>query len=475
MEDCEYQQVNTGDQIYREKVPWKYFCRQILMTSAMWALYFNAGICVGAPTVLVPQLRNENNATVISDEMVTWLYSSFGFTAIPWVIIVPIFSTYAGRKLPYILSSVSTLATFLIFYFSTSLMHILISQLIQGFAHACNITITVLIVSEYVDSRYRGIFLTIKSASFFWGIWVANAIGAFCHWRYIALTGILSAVYSFIGILHPESPYWLASKGKYEKCRYAYRWLHGSSDSTEKELQSIIDSKMEDRKRIKNRSWSSVKLAIVNKQFYLPLALCLLMNFQYNFSGKLVCSAYVLDIVKKVTIDQTAAYIGMLILDGVTLIGMYIGSFVSKILKRRTLYFTSSFIGITFLFIFSLYLYLVRLQVLDESNTISILLLMVYSVSISCGPMILSMTITGEIIPMRFQAVCYSINSTIFAIVLTAMVKYAPAFFSGLGMDGSFLFYGVTSSVCTIVLYFYLPETKDKPLLEIEEYFKDSK
>lgn len=132
-----------------------------------------------------------------------------------------------------------------------------------------------------------------------------------------------------------------------------------------------------------------------SKKFYKPVLICVLTVVQYHFSGKLMCSLYILDIFKTISENEETAYSVMLILDGITVFGMYFGSFLSKILNRRTIYMYCLFNGIFILFILSIYLYLVvvRFSVMTKNNYVSIVLLMIYSFSISCGPLILSLSI----------------------------------------------------------------------------------
>ncbi|XP_068633563.1 facilitated trehalose transporter Tret1-2 homolog [Battus philenor] len=54
----------------------------------------------------------------------------------------------------------------------------------------------------------------------------------------------------------------------------------------------------------------------------------------------------------------------------------------------------------------------------------------------------------------------------------TIVLKFAPKVFKAFGLHGTFLLYGIVTTLCTLVLYWYLPETKDKTLQEIEEHFK---
>lgn len=108
---------------------------------------------------------------------------------------------------------------------------------------------------------------------------------------------------------------------------------------------------------------------------------------------------------------------------------------------------------------------------MTKNNYVSIVLLMIYSFSISCGPLILSLSIYGEVIPIKFQATCYMITGLTFAICYSILIKLTPTIFASFGIHGTFLFYCVTCGICTVYLYVYLPETKNKTLEEIELFF----
>lgn len=344
----------------------------------------------------------------------------------------------------------------------------------QGMTYASNLTISVIVVSEYTSPKYRGMFLAIKSASIFWGVWVTNAIGTFFYWKYIPLVGMIVSVYPFTAIFWPESPHWLASKGRFDECRTAFSWLKGSSEKSRYELENLIKSQMEYNESSKNRSSNLCNIKdYMTRAFYMPVFLSVVMMFQHNTSGKIVCVIYAIEIIKKITASESTAYISMLILDGVTVMGMYIGCFTSKFVKRRTMLLSTSSTGIIFLFIISFYLYLVSLSIIDERKAVTIGLLMLFSLSISCGPMILATSIYGELTPLKYQNPCMIITALTFVTLTSTMLKIAPFLFRTLHLHGTFLFYGVTSAACTIILYLYLPETKDKTLQEIEEGFSD--
>ncbi|KAJ0184297.1 hypothetical protein K1T71_000720 [Dendrolimus kikuchii] len=429
---------------------------------------------MGAPTVFIPQLRREANSTdAVSDEMASWLTSIYGYTALPWIIILSILMRYIGRKKTFAIVATNSMVMFVAFYFSLTANQLLISELVQGITHGSTITLSVIVISEYSSPKYRGLFLTIKSATLLWGVWGSNTIGTFFHWKYIPVFGLCCTIYPFVTVYFwPESPQYLAIRGRYSECAVAHRWLKGSSSAAERELKNLIDSqiKLENKKGgINVRNYFNF---LSKRECYMPLLLSLLMVGQYILSGKFVFTLYSIEVIKKITNNERTAYIGMLILDGVTVFSMYVGCGLARILKRRILLLISSIIGILFLFVLALYLYLVKLGIIEENKVLSVLFLSCFSLSISLGPMIMATSIYGELVPLRYKSSCVIIIAVSFNVVNATLLKLSPYIFKCFGMHGTFLFYGIAAGVCTFLIYLYLPETKDKTLQEIEEYFK---
>ena len=403
--------------------------------------------------------------------------ATFSYSGLPWVIILPTLVALVGRKIAHSVVCVFSFIGFVIFYNSKDVYTILISEVFQGAVTASYLTISLAIITEYSSSKYRGLFLTIKSATFFWGVLSANIIGTFFHWRNIALFGLVCSLYSLVTLFFwPESPLWLATKGRFDECAKAHRWLKGSNTISEKELEKLIADHQNDRRKIsvRNKVMQSIKV-FGKKEFYKPVLFSILLMALYLFSGKLVCTVYALEILKKITNNESTSYAGMLILDAVTVTTMYVGCALSRAFKRRSLLLTSTSIAIAFLLTLSLYLYLVKLSVIPENKYVSIPLLICYSIAISCGPMILSTSICGELISLECRSLSMVAIALSFKIMYGTFLKVIPYGFKGFGMHGTFLLFALSSSVCLVLIYFFLPETKDKSLQEISDNIKGLK
>ncbi|KAI5636747.1 sugar transporter domain-containing protein [Phthorimaea operculella] len=321
MESCEYKKVEIiNENSEKLKVSWTPFLRQLLVCSGLFTTYFVTGLSFGAPTVVIPQLRR-NNVT-ISDEMASWLSSATSYSSMPWVIILPIVTHRIGRKIPFYFAISCSVTSFFLFYFGTTTTTFLTSQVFQGVLFASNLSISVIMVTEYTSPKYRGIFLSIKSASVWWGMWASNAIGTFFKWNYIGLFGLICSIWYLTAFIWPESPHWLATKGRFEECAKAHRWLKGVDKESEDELIKLIDSQKEYLdNNPKSRSFKdevkNFSSMITKREFYMPIALSVLVMAQFHASGKVICSIYSIELIKKITDNESTAYTGMLILDGV--------------------------------------------------------------------------------------------------------------------------------------------------------------
>ncbi|XP_063826978.1 facilitated trehalose transporter Tret1-like [Ostrinia nubilalis] len=332
--EAEYKGLSTND-----GVSWTHFLRQFLVNSIALMFYFMFGLSLGAPTVLLPQLRKEANSTeAASEDMASWIASIGGYMGVPWSVALPIIMYYFGRRKSCVFVVLNTFTAFIVLYCSTDATQILISQVLQGVNAASQTSLTVIIMTEYTSPEYRGVFCTTKSVMMYLGVWVANAIGMFFHWSNIAVLGIACSVYNFVAILiMPESPYWLVSQEKITECVSSHRWLKGFNKKSDTELNDILNNNT----KKSNRKYKSISsrlkncyVSLLQEEVYKALLISLLVVGSCFMSGKMVCAVYAIEILHKITKNESTAYYGMLIIDAITICGMMVGSVMSKFIKK---------------------------------------------------------------------------------------------------------------------------------------------
>ncbi|XP_072950007.1 facilitated trehalose transporter Tret1-like [Epargyreus clarus] len=479
--------TDFGISIYEhDKNTWKPVLRQCMICIGVWYIYLMQGLYLGVSTVLIAQVRREANSTAaISDEMSSWLSSMPVITALPMILILPWLCYRIGRKYTYFIVCLVSSICYIVFYFSTNLYHVLIGQIFLGASTAAVNTFTPVLISEYTSPKYRGILLTFKSASTFWGIWISNAIGTFFYWKNISIVSFTCSLYVLTILTWPESPTWLAMKGRYTESAKSHRWLKGVNDNSEKELAKLItfhkNTKIlqilnkNDMTNIR-KSWFHTAWSIItSREFYKPGFMCLVLLAQYHFTGKFVISIYAIEVLKHLTDDEALTYKAMLILDGVTVVSMYLGCILSRYFKRRTLMLLFGSTGILLLYTMSCYVYLVSRSIVQENNVLIVCLLSGFSIATGCGPMIFSSSIYGEIMPSRYQTLIMSATGFGCATVMAVLLKISPFMFKTFKMHGTFLFFAICSTIIVSYLYIYLPETKNKTVREIEEHFCGNK
>lgn len=403
--------------------------------------------------------------------------SAHSLAALIWVLVWSNLAQIIGRRKTFAISGVVVFISFLVFYFSTNTTEILIGEFLRGALFGTNFSTSLTVVTEYTSPRYRGLFLTLKSASVCWGIWCSNAIGTFFYWKYIGLSALICNLYLLTLFFWPESPLWLASQGRFQECATSHRWLKGTDIAAEMELEKLINTQKEYLEKRKSKRKLKQKIAgfiktFSSKEFYRPLLISQILLSLVHVSGKYVCIYYAIEIIKKITKDEAKAYTVMLVLDGITVGGMYCGCLMSKLIARRTLLMWSSILAILFLFILVIYFYITSIGLLIEDGIVSILLLAASSFFITSGPLILATSIYGELIPSQSKATFIIVNTLLFFTLQVVLLKASPYLFVNCGLCVTFLVFAVLSSIDMFLLYKYLPETKDKTMQEIQEHFK---
>ncbi|XP_026465694.1 facilitated trehalose transporter Tret1-2 homolog [Ctenocephalides felis] len=322
-------------------------------------------------------------------------------------------------------------------------------------------------IGETSGPRYRGFLLAAVSLAIALGILLAHIMGTFLHWR---LTAAICSAFPFVCYLMmsiaPESPSWLVSHGYPLQAERSFRWLRGCDDESLLELQTLLQTHSV---KSNTNKWQHAKKA----SFLKPLIIICIFFLTCQFSGVNAVAFYSVTIIRDALGPSINEYLAMGIVDVVRVVMSVVACILLRRFGRRPLAVISG-IGTSFsLLVLAAYLYLTRNN--GGAAWIPMLSLISYICFISVGIVPLPWAMTGEVFPTALRGLGSGIASALAFLAFFVVVKTGPAMFLNIGQDGTFLTYGTIALLGTIVLYFFLPETKDKTLQEIEDYFVHSK
>ena len=101
------------------------------------------------------------------------------------------------------------------------------------------------------------------------------------------------------------------------------------------------------------------------------------------------------------------------------------------------------------------------------------LAILVYIAMNTAGFLLLPSILLGELYPIEYRAVAGAITLTVYNLFLSFVTKMFPILNNLIHIEGIFFIFSGCSACCAIFLYFYLPETRNKSLVEIETFFNN--
>lgn len=341
------------------------------------------------------------------------------------------------------------------------------------------------IIGEMTDPKNRGVLLTFISLSLTIGVLFTHTVGSILSWQTTALfcsgitfTSLLMIIYS------PESPPWLSSKGRFEECREVFLWLRGHTRDQEDELEKMIAAKMMERKS----SVAGQKISFAHKirrtsrfiretykrpDFYKPIIIMVHMYTMFQFAGSNVFSSYMMDILKQVVGPDVNAKFWMVFFDIERLISNLLAVSLMAKLKRRTLLFSSGALCVLSYLGKAGYVYAKQNDMLPfENQWIPICLLGVYMFSLTVGVSSIPFTVSGEIFPLAYRGIAGGLSVLALSANFFVAVKSFPVLGGLVGLPLTYVIYAGVVTYCLTVVFFMLPETKDRTLQEIEESFR---
>lgn len=264
----------------------------------------------------------------------------------------------------------------------------------------------------------------------------------------------------------PESPSFLAAKGRYEECRIAFRWLRGLDE--EKELEDLITIREELEKVQTKTSFIKWLTIIKKKEFYKPILIMMHMSISMQISGGLIFTTYSTVVIGLIMGPTVNAYFWMVFLDGQRTLLNAIVVFVMDRFKRRTMLFSIGCVSVLTQMSIAVYVYLRNNSVIGDYLWIPILLVNLQFFAIAVCLIPIPGVIAGEIFPLQYRGIGGSINILTLSMLTFSVLKSFPFLVDSFGIHGAYVLYGSILLYSLVVNWFLLPETKGKTLLEIE-------
>lgn len=265
----------------------------------------------------------------------------------------------------------------------------------------------------------------------------------------------------------PESPTYIQEKKSQEEARKALVWLRGKSD-VEEEINEIKT----ENEQMKLIPKVTVKEMVTNPSLRAPLMIAVVIMIAQQFSGINAAMFFSTKIFKDAKLGERNAQLATLLMGFVNVLMTVVSLLLVEKFGRKTLLL----VGFGGMFLVTLLLTL-SLALINQFQWLSyfcVVFVNIFVILFAVGPGSIPWFLVNELFNQSARHTACSIAVT---------TNWTATFFIGLGflpVQGLIKFYVfLIFAVCQILsflfIWFYVPETKQKPISEITALFERSR
>ena len=406
----------------------------------------------------------------LSPALTGWAASSAIWGCMIGVIFAGFLSDKFGRKKVLILSAILFFISAVGSSIPNNLTQFVLARLIGGVGVGIASMLSPMYISEIAPAKIRGTLVTLYQLAIVIGInlvyyinlQIASSGDAQWNldigWRIMLASEVIPALLFFIMLFFiPESPRWLASKGKIDSAKAIIEKINGQNKSAEL-LNEIQDSFKEEKGSILILFTSGLRMAIVVGVF---------LAFFSQITGINAIIYYAPEIFKNIGFGADSAMFQTVIIGTVNTIFTFVAiAFIDKYGRRTLLLWGISGMiiclgGVGLMFHFEL-----------SSGPWLLLFILgfIASFAMSLGP--IPWVLISEIFPTKFRGVAMSISILMVWIGVVLITQLTPILLESVGGAFTFWIFMFNAIVLIIFTYIMIPETKGKTLEEIAKMWK---
>jgi len=284
----------------------------ISFAAGMAGLLFglDIGVIAGALPFIAKHfaLSSQQQEWVVSSMM---LGAAFGAIATGWL------SSRLGRKYSLLIGAGFFILGSIGSAFATSVTILLVARVILGFAVGIASYTAPLYLSEMADKEIRGKLIAMYQLMVTVGILLAflsdTALSYSGDWRMMVGIICVPAVILMLAVLKlPDSPRWLASKGRFDEAKNVLHMLHSNERKVASEMLDIRESL-----KVKQEGWGLFK---ANKNVRRVVFLGMLLQAMQQFTGMNIIMYYAPKIFSLAGFTTTEEQMIATVIDGLTFV-----------------------------------------------------------------------------------------------------------------------------------------------------------
>lgn len=370
-----------------------------------------------------------------------------------------------GQKMVLMFVLPLSLFAWVVLYLAPTVWLILAARFVQGGCLSLMASATTTYVAEFAHSSYRGRLMASLELFRQVGSLITFLLGcSTLTWRQIAVIHALcnTIIPFFTLVLYlPNSPRWLAMRGRKHDARKALVFFRGNSYDSSGELATILDQ-LQNTKHV--QFTQQLKLLRDPSIFRYVVTMLVLFSL-YHFNGSSAISAYIVIIMNDANIN-ISSYLAAVVVAVTKVVGTLFSTIIVDRIDRKPLFFITSSMCAFFLALLGGYYYdqTHGSGYLQGQDWLSITCLAGYSFFImSPVPNLLR----SELFPTSVRSAVVPLLYTFFFIGAFVAIQSYTEIDKGLGSYGIFWLFAVCNVLQGLIVATTLPETRGKTLEQI--------
>nr|XP_018915064.1 PREDICTED: facilitated trehalose transporter Tret1-like isoform X2 [Bemisia tabaci] len=451
--------AESGDR--KESLSWRCWSRTVRCSN---------GVTEGQSAVLLPQLKDEASPIHLTPEEETWI-ASLGIVLSPVSASLtgPITDAF-GRKLGLVVYHIIMGIGFAVIAVAKEVWHFYVGRCICSFAIGLEVA-AIVYLTETCSKEQRGLLLSTISPAFTIGVVVAYVIGGFLPWNVasaiFAAGSFLCSLGQLFGV---ESPAWLYKRGHTEASTRALRRLGRTQAGIRQELELF-------KLTVKEQSQKFHLRELLHPTVWKPFIIMTIFHLIHCATGVHHIVYYTIDFINRLGTTYDPLTVSIAISVARTIATCTIGVYFTSYVKRR---FATILSG-TLMTILSVgagvYVYVWRDTAVDRRpfQWLPVACVIAYIVIGRVGVTPLPWLMSSEVFPLRVRGSMSGATFVIGTGSIFISIKMYEDLIAAFHIWGLLFIFGTACFSAVLLAVFVLPETLNKTLYEIEQYFMPKK